>query len=103
MKIGDHDLDLQRGTLVHEGEPVHLRAKSFALLCHFAKNAGRVIGKDELMAVVWPDAIVTEDSLTQSISELRRVLGDRHLRTIPRRGYMLETARHCPAPDGPLL
>ncbi|WP_137113176.1 winged helix-turn-helix domain-containing tetratricopeptide repeat protein [Rhodobacter sp. SY28-1] len=101
MRIGDHNLDLQRGTLVHDGEPVHLRAKSFALLSYLARNAGRVIGKDELMAVVWPDVTVTEDSLTQAISELRRVLGDRHLRTIPRRGYMLEAARVTPAPDGP--
>lgn len=94
MRIGDYDLDLQLGTLVHDGEPVHLRAKTFALLSYFARHAGRVIGKDELLAVVWPDVIVTEDSLTQAISELRRVLGDSHLRTIPRRGYILEVVRN---------
>lgn len=101
MRIGDHDLDLQRGTLVHDGEPVHLRAKTFALLTYLVHNAGRVIGKDELLAAVWPDVIVTEDSLTQAISELRRVLGDVLIRTVPRRGYMLEMLRQEPFQEGP--
>ena len=101
MRIGQHDLDLLNGTLVHDGERVHLRAKTFALLSYLAKNAGRVIGKDELIAAVWPDVTVTEDSLTQAISELRRVLGDRVLRTVPRRGYLLETAREDRVEEGP--
>lgn len=101
MKIGAHDLDLDSGTLVRDGRPVHLRAKTYALLACLARNAGRVIGKDELLQAVWPDVIVTEDSLTQAISELRRVLGDGVLRTIPRRGYLLQLPRTDPAPDGP--
>ncbi|MBY0362036.1 MAG: winged helix-turn-helix domain-containing protein [Phreatobacter sp.] len=101
MRIGQHDLDLLNGTLVHDGERVHLRAKTFALLSYLAKNAGRVIGKDELISAVWPDVIVTEDSLTQAIRELRRVLGDRVLRTVPRRGYVLETSRDDRVAEGP--
>lgn len=101
MRIGDHDLDLQRGTLAQGGVPVHLRAKTFALLTYLARNAGRVIGKDELLGAVWPDVIVTEDSLTQAVSELRRALGDGVLRTVPRRGYMLEVAQEAPVADGP--
>lgn len=101
MRIGDHDLDLQRGTLLRDGEPVHLRAKTFALLSYLARNAGRVIGRDELLTAVWPDVIVTEDSLTQAISELRRVLGDSALRTLPRRGYSLELVQRDPMQEGP--
>lgn len=101
MRIADHDLDLQRGTLVQDGVPVHLRAKTFALLSYFARNVGRVIGKDELLAAIWPDVIVTEDSLTQAIGDLRRVLGNAVIRTVPRRGYMLDAARPMPLQDGP--
>ena len=82
MKIGAHDLDLDRGLLIRDGQPVHLRAKTFALLAYLARNAGRVIGKDELLSAVWPDVIVTEDSLTQAVSDLRRVLGSEVPRTI---------------------
>jgi TolB-like protein/tetratricopeptide (TPR) repeat protein len=101
MKIGVHDLDLDRGTLVRDGQPVHLRAKTYALLAHFARNAGRVIGKDELLDAVWSDVIVTEDSLTQAISELRRELDAGVLRTVPRRGYMLDLQPVVPVSNGP--
>ena len=44
------------------------------------------------MDLVWPDSNVTEDSLTQCISTLRRALGDdpnhpRFIATVSRRGY----------------
>ncbi len=48
--------------------------------------------KDELLATNWPGVNVTEDSLTQCISEIRRLLGDDGrdlIRTVPRRGYMI--------------
>lgn len=66
-----------------------MRAKTFALLAHLARNAGRVMTKDDLMDAVWPDVTVTEDSLTQAIRDLRKVLGEDAVRTVPRRGYML--------------
>lgn len=40
---------------------------------------------------MWSDVIVTEDSLTQCISDIRRALGDKEqklVRTVPRRGYL---------------
>ncbi|MGL4528021.1 MAG: winged helix-turn-helix domain-containing protein, partial [Aestuariivirga sp.] len=71
-----------------------MRAKTFRLLCHFAGHPGRVISKDELIEAVWPEVSVTEDSLTQAIRDLRRVLGDEAIRTVSRRGYFLD------APNG---
>ncbi len=102
MRIGGHDLDLERGLLCRDGQVVHLRAKTFALLAHLARNAGRVLGKDELLRAVWPDVTVTEDSLTQGIRDLRKVLGDAAIRTVPRRGYVLMTdAEPLAVEDGP--
>lgn len=94
MRIGGHDLDLERGLLRRGDAPVHLRAKTFALLTYMARHAGRVLGKDELLDAVWPDVTVTEDSLTQAIRDLRKTLGDDAIRTVPKRGYIL-------APDQP--
>lgn len=93
IRIGAHRLDIGRGLLLRDGVPVHLRAKSFALLACLARNAGRVLGKDELIAEVWPGLAVTDDSLTQAIKDVRRTLGEpdgQAIRTVARRGYVLE-------------
>src|ERR1019366_8437954 len=71
------------------------RPKSFALLRLFAENPGRLIDRDEIMRAVWPGIFVTDDSIAQCISEIRRALGDndqRLLRTLPRRGYRFITS-----------
>ncbi len=83
-------LDLHRGTLVKGSTPVFLRPKAHALLVYLARNMGRIVPKAELMDVVWPGVYVTEDSLTQSIREIRKELDDQEqIRTVSRRGYML--------------
>ncbi len=84
-------LDLDRGALLgSKDEELPLRPKSFLMLCHFVEHADRLIGRDELMHAIWPDVIVTDDSIAQCIGEIRRVLGgdaQRYLRTVQRRGY----------------
>ena len=75
-----------------DGEPVALMPKAFEILLYLVRNGGRVIEKDELMSSVWPDTIVEENNLTQNISALRRVLGEksrenRFIVTVPGHGY----------------
>ncbi len=96
-------VDFGRETvLAANGVPVPLRPQCFDVLRYLAHNVGRVVTKDELMAAVWQDIAVTDDSLVQCIHEIRRAIGDeRHdvLRTVPRRGYLFEfPAAQRPAP-----
>lgn len=88
-------LDLNRAELRdHSGARVALRPQAFALLTHLARNADRLVGKEELMQAIWPNLVVTDDSLTQCVKGLRQTLGDtRHrlMRTEPKRGYRLDT------------
>ncbi|MCB2134833.1 MAG: winged helix-turn-helix domain-containing protein [Rhodobacteraceae bacterium] len=96
VALGPFLLDLAKGTLSREGELITLRARSFALLCHLAQQPGRVATKDELLDAVWPGLTVTENSLTQAVRDIRLALGDEAgtlLRTIPRRGYLLDPPR----------
>lgn len=101
-------LDLGRGALLAAGVECPLRPKSFVLLRYFVENAGRLVGRDEIMKAVWPGVFVTEDSIAQCVMEIRRALGDeqqRLLRTLPRRGFLF-TARpagraEAAAADGP--
>jgi TolB-like protein/Flp pilus assembly protein TadD len=93
-------LDPARGMLERDGARIEIRAKTYALLTHLAAHRGAVVQKESLMAAVWPGVFVSDDTLTQTVKDLRRVLGleARHLvRTFPRRGYMLDVVRADPA------
>ncbi len=85
-------LDLEAGTLTRGNEGVMLRPRSFALLCYLARHPGKVVAKSELLDAVWSDVIVTEDSLTQAVRDIRRALDDASgqcLRTFRGRGYSI--------------
>jgi class 3 adenylate cyclase/predicted ATPase len=87
-----YTLDLRRGCLRSEEREVELRPKSFEVLRYLVENAGRLVSKDELIGVVWPHVIVTDDSLTRCVSDVRLALhdqGQRIIKTVPRRGYLL--------------
>ncbi|MGX9964745.1 winged helix-turn-helix domain-containing protein [Roseomonas sp. F4] len=99
-------LDLGRGTLRRQDGPeLTLRPKAFALLRHLLDHPGLLQGREALLETLWPGLIVTDDSLTQCVSDIRRALGDRAagvLRTVPRRGYVLTAeVRHQEAMPGP--
>ena len=70
-------LDLDRGALLAaDGAEITLRPKSLTLLRYLVENPGRLIGRDELMRILWPGTFVTEDSIGQCVKEVRRALGD---------------------------
>jgi adenylate cyclase len=90
-KIGEFTLDVSQGCLRRGGIDVPLRPKSFALLQHLVTHAGHLVTKDELLSKIWPNVIVTEDSLTRCISEARAALGDTAqtaIKTVSKRGYI---------------
>lgn len=91
--IGRFRLDLQRGELLRDGQHIPLRPKSFDVLHCLVSHAGELISRETLLESVWPDLVVTDDSLTQCLIEIRKALGDDEKKiivTVPRRGYRLE-------------
>ncbi|MEO5559660.1 MAG: winged helix-turn-helix domain-containing protein [Dokdonella sp.] len=75
-----------------DGAPVALTARVFDTLLYLVRHPGVSLGKDELLAGIWPGRVVEENNLTQSISTLRKVLGQeadgqRYIITEPGRGY----------------
>ena len=88
-------LDCARGTLTGDSGDIPLRPKSFEVLRYLIQNAGRLVSRENVLGAVWPDVTVTEESLTQCVSEVRQVLGDsdqRIIRTVPKRGYLFAIA-----------
>jgi DNA-binding winged helix-turn-helix (wHTH) protein/tetratricopeptide (TPR) repeat protein len=94
LRFADFQIDPLRAELRRlDGEIIKLRPKPFDMLVFFVSEAGRVIGKRELMERFWPGVHVGEDSLFQCIREIRAVLGDNQrqiLRNISGRGYLFE-------------
>jgi DNA-binding winged helix-turn-helix (wHTH) protein len=93
VTLPSHVVDLAADELRSTtGDRVELRPRSLAVLRLLAQNAGRLVCKNEIIAEVWDDVVVTDDSLTQCIADIRKAIGEgehRILRTVPRRGYLL--------------
>src|SRR5438046_3283161 len=85
-------IDVAKHRLLKDGEPLPVTPKAVEILLLLAQNSGRIVEKDELMAAIWPDTIVEESNLTQTVYVLRKVLGqdasgEKFIQTIPKRGY----------------
>ncbi|MGJ7512694.1 ATP-binding protein, partial [Variovorax sp. GT1P44] len=103
-------LDLGTDLLLDaNGTTVDLRPQAWAVLRHLALNPGRVVTKEELFEAVWPGLVVTDDSLTQAVCNVRAALGaagHQVIKTVPKRGYALiggsaarsEAVAHTPTP-----
>jgi adenylate cyclase len=91
-------LDCNLGVVSAEGGDISLRPKSFEVLRHLIAHAGRLVSREDMLNAVWPGLNVTEESLTQCVSEIRQALGDTNqgiIKTVPKRGYLFaaEVAR----------
>src|SRR5262245_57980153 len=74
--------------LMREGKVVPLSPKVLETLLILVENSGRILSKEELMQLLWPDTYVEEGNLTQNISQIRKALGSGEwVETIPKRGY----------------
>ena len=98
LEFGSFRLDPDRRELLRDGKPFAVQAKLFDTLVLLAQNRDRVVEKQELLDSVWPDTHVEESTLFQTVSALRKVLscgkadGDRHIATVPGRGYRFVAA-----------
>lgn len=103
FRFAGYALDLRQGRLWGASGDIQLRPKAYELLCYMVRHAGRVLSKAELLEAVWPDVIVTEDSLSQCVHALRDGLGKAGpdlVKTVPRRGYLFDLPLSAAAPAG---
>ena len=73
------------------GIPVPIGVRAFEIIEALVRSGGQLVTKDDLMARVWPGAVVEENTLAVHISAIRKALGaDRAmLKTHFGRGYRL--------------
>lgn len=91
-QVGALRVDLPNERVLCGAEWLQLTPKAFAVFRYLTERPGRLVLKEELLRQIWPDAVVTEASLTTCIREIRKELKDdsrrgRYIETVHRRGY----------------
>jgi Tol biopolymer transport system component/DNA-binding winged helix-turn-helix (wHTH) protein len=92
FKFADVEVREREFCLVKAGEELPVEPKTFRVLLYLLRNPQKLIAKEDLLNAVWGDAVVTDSSLTRTVAQLRRLLGDeirnpRYIETIATVGY----------------
>src|SRR5262249_24013440 len=109
LQFEGYTLDIARNSLRAADREVPLRRKSFELLRYLVENPDRLLTQQEVLTATWPNVVVTEEVLTQCVSEVRQAVGDSKqtiIVTVPRRGYrfaasVLRVATSAAVPQPP--
>ena len=85
-------LEIAEQRLLREGETVALPPKEFDTLRLLVEQSGRLVSRQELLDHVWAGTFVSNQTIAQRISVLRKALGEgtsasRFIETVPKRGY----------------
>lgn len=93
--IGGFFIDLSRNQITQGSQSQTLPPKALAVLTCLAENKGKVVSQEALLAKVWPETIVSPNTLQRSIAQLRKALGDdgkvqSYIKTHAKQGYSLE-------------
>ena len=92
FRFADVEVREREFLLIKAGKRISVEPKAFRVLLYLLRHPGRLISKDEIVGSVWNDSAVSDNSLTRSIAQLRRVLGDDsreplYILTVPTVGY----------------
>ncbi len=107
FRFGDFELDGPRFELRRRGARVPIQPKALDVLLYLVRHRERVVGRDELLDELWPDAMVTEGSVTKAIGVVRRILAaggvETSIETVRGRGFrFVAPVSEQPAAEEPL-
>jgi predicted ATPase/DNA-binding winged helix-turn-helix (wHTH) protein len=88
-RFGQVEIRPAERRILINGQPATVGARAFDVLLALIDRKDRVVGKDELLELVWPGLVVEENNLQVQVSTLRKLLGPQSVATIPGRGYRL--------------
>ncbi len=99
FQLGALSIDPRAGEAIGPGGCEKLDPKVMDVLLVLAQHARQMVSREDLLASVWPNAVVTDDVLSRCIYELRKQLrqaggGEQYkemIETVPKRGYRLNT------------
>jgi DNA-binding winged helix-turn-helix (wHTH) protein len=92
ISFGPYQLEKANARLLRGNCPVPLAPKALDVLHYLATRSGRLVTKEELLAALWPDVLVSDASIKVCVREIRKALNDgakrpTYIETVHRRGY----------------
>ena len=87
IEFGDFRFDSEQLTLHRDGRQIPLKRNQTLLLQLFLSAPSRIHHKDDLLDKIWPDSVVSEQEVYQTISQLRSLFGNNAIRTYSKQGY----------------
>jgi DNA-binding winged helix-turn-helix (wHTH) protein/TolB-like protein/Tfp pilus assembly protein PilF len=111
LRVGDWLVETRAHRISNGGREIKLEPKAMALLVYLARHVGSTLSREQLFEAIWPGVIVSDDTLTQAVTKLRKAFGDNarkpcYIETVPKIGYRLcapvsfETDRASPSQTG---
>jgi DNA-binding winged helix-turn-helix (wHTH) protein len=90
--FGDIVVDAEARRVTRGGELLQVPERHLGVLLELLARREAIVSKDALIEAVWQDVAVTDNSLEQAVSALRRALGSGpdgqpYIQTVPRQGY----------------
>jgi DNA-binding winged helix-turn-helix (wHTH) protein/tetratricopeptide (TPR) repeat protein len=94
FRIGECFIEPRQNRITRGDVEARVEPRVMDVLVCLAEHAGDVVSRETLNQQVWGNVVVTDQAVTNCISELRQHLGDdrsahRVIETIPKRGYRL--------------
>jgi predicted ATPase/DNA-binding winged helix-turn-helix (wHTH) protein len=97
IRFGNAEIRPSERQLLIDGKVAALGSRAFDVLLALVERRERLVRKNELLDLVWPDTVVEENNLQVQVSQLRKLLGPQAIGTTPGRGYRFTAA----VDDGP--
>jgi DNA-binding winged helix-turn-helix (wHTH) protein/tetratricopeptide (TPR) repeat protein len=95
LDLGPWRIDLERGTVIADGEQGKLLPRAESLLLLLCRYANQVVGREQILDNVWAGRVVEDAAISHCVWQIRKALGDQGkdiLQTLPKRGYLLTVA-----------
>ncbi|MEH6581621.1 MAG: winged helix-turn-helix domain-containing protein [Halioglobus sp.] len=89
---GGIDIAPDKGTLAADSNTLHLGPINMKVLEALLRGHGELVSREELFKQVWPNQLVSDETLTKCISDIRLNLGklsseQKFIHTVPKKGY----------------
>lgn len=105
LKIGTLEVSTENCTIAVDGRVTKVSPRSMDVLVHLTEHAERVVSAEELLDRFW-SSLASDHAVHKAIAELRAAMGDsvrhqRHIKTVPKRGYKLLVPARNEDPEEP--